>query len=130
MKKSLIFVLIICLFGCSRDEDSNKMTIYQGVVVFKDDFSPVTEGTLQFRGMKQVPGIGKLDEIIIERVIELAENGTFQFELEITKSKIDYFAVRLYFGGSPISIDCAPNSCASMPTRTILNDLRFFAERE
>ncbi len=132
MMKHLIVLgfSILTLWGCSSNDVDNKTTIYEGVLVFEDDLSPVTEATLNFQGRKRVAGIGQRDETIIERDITLSDNGSFRFEIEVTKSNIDYFAVGLYFGENPASIDCSPNSCASLPPRTTLTELRFLAERE
>lgn len=132
MKKLLIVILVCPLFlvACFSDDNDNKTTIYEGVVVYEDDLSPVAGGTLNFLGNKAVAGIGRLDETLFERDITISDDGTFRFELETTRASIDYFGVRLYFGESPASIDCAPNSCASLPPRTTLTDLRFLAERE
>lgn len=132
MKKLLIVILVCPLFlvACFSDDNDNKTTIYQGVLVYEDDLSPVSEATLNFQGRKRVAGIGRLDETLIERDIPVSDDGTFRFELETTRASIDYFSVGLYFGESPSSIECAPNSCASLPPRTTLTDLRFLAERE
>jgi hypothetical protein len=126
----VLSIFILTLLGCSSDDNDNKTTIYQGVLVYEDDLSPVSEATLNFQGRKRVAGIGRLDETLIERDIPVSDDGTFRFELETTRASIDYFSVGLYFGESPASIDCAPNSCASLPPRTTLSDLRFLAERE
>jgi hypothetical protein len=132
MKKLLIMVLICPLFlvACFSDDNDNKTTLYEGVLLYEDDLSAVSGATLKFTGLKRVAGIGRLDETLIERDIPVSDDGTFRFELETTRAGIDYFSVGLYFGESPTSIDCAPNSCASLPPRTILTDLRFLAERE
>ncbi|AKA33904.1 hypothetical protein [Flagellimonas lutaonensis] len=131
MKHLLIFSISIFTFlGCDSDDNDSKLTIYEGVLLYEDDLSPVVGATLNFQGRKRVSGVGQLDEVIIEEEIESGNDGSFRFELETTQSSIDYFAVNLFMGENPTSIDCAPNSCVSLPTRTILNDLRFLAERE
>ncbi len=132
MKKLLIVILVCPLFlvACFSDDNDNKTTIYEGLVIYEDDLSPVSGATLKFIGLKRVAGIGQLDETIIERDITVSDDGTFRFELETTRASIDYFGVILYMGESPAGIDCAPNSCASLPPRTTLTDLRFLAERE
>lgn len=126
----VLSISILTLLGCSSDENDNKTTLYEGLVVYEDDLSPVAGGTLNFRGHKRVAGIGRLDETLFEKDITLSDDGTFRFELETTRASIDYFSVGLYFGESPTSVDCAPNSCASLPPRSNLTDLRFLAERE
>lgn len=126
----IIWISFVVFMGCSSGDDDNKTTLYEGIVVYSDDQSPLTDARLVFKGMKSVSGIGQLDEVIIEREVDLGNDGTFRFELETTRSSIDYFGVNLLRGASPISIDCSPNSCASLLPRTTLTDLRFFAERE
>ena len=126
----IVWMSFVVFMGCSSDDNDNKTTLYEGKVVYSDDQSPLTDATLVFKGMKSVSGIGQLDEVIIEREVYLDNDGTFRFELETTRSSIDYFGVNLFRGTSPISIDCSPNSCASLLPRTTLTDLRFFAERD
>lgn len=133
MKKFLIIILGCPLFfvGCfSDDEEGGTTTIFEGVVIYEDDMSPVNEATLIFQGRKRVSGFGQLDEVIFEREISLGNDGSFRFELEKTRSSIDYFAVNLFIGDNAISIDCAPNSCASLTPRKTFTEMRFVARRE
>lgn len=115
--------------GCSSNDNENSATTYEGVVIYEDDLSRETGATLRFLCMKRVEGIGQLDETIIERNITLSQDGSFRFELETTLSSIDYFGVLLFVAESPNSIDCAPNSCASLTPRTTFTEMRLVARR-
>ena len=132
MIKYLTFFVFLILgsSGCSSDDAEDKTTIFEGIIVYEDDLSPVTGAMLNVQGRKRVSGIGQLDEILFERDVTLSSIGGFRFELETTSASINYFAVGLYIEENPVGIDCVPNSCASLKTRTTISDMRFVAKRE